>query len=126
LSQHPIKISLVPFSGKGRESSAANLWISLLDLEILPGCMVFEDGTNAKGAVVYFVAMARSEEEFREIAKVSSERYDFRVLEMEDVSRWETWRKTATDIDDYLFERATETVKDGRSRFGTFHLYLAD
>jgi hypothetical protein len=119
-------MTVEPFSGKGGEGSPANLWIGLLDLEILPGCTVFEYDSDAKGAVVYFLAMARSEEEFRETAKASSERHDFRIREMTEVLPWETWRKTATDIEDYLFERATETVKDGGPRFGTFHLYLDD
>jgi hypothetical protein len=118
-------MTVKPFSGKGEEDSPANLWIGLLDLEILPGCTVFEDDdTDANGAAVYFVAMPSSEEEFREIAKESSERYDLHVLEMKEVAPLETWRKTTTDFEDYLYERAAETVKDGKSRFGCVYRKL--
>jgi hypothetical protein len=65
-------------------------------------------------------------EEFREIAKASSKRRDFRVREMKEALPWETLRKMATNNEDYLFERATKIVRDGKSRFGTFHLYLTD
>jgi hypothetical protein len=53
-------MTVTPFSGRGAEDSPANLWIGLLDLEILAGCTVFED-SDAKGAAIYFVAMAPSE-----------------------------------------------------------------
>lgn len=103
----------------------ARLWIGLLDLEILPGCTAFED-SDAKGAAVYFLAMASSADEFNATAREVSERYDFRLREAEEVMPWETWRKGESDVDDYLHERAAYTVKDGVPRFGTFHTYLED
>lgn len=113
-------------SRKSEDGSRAILWIGLLDLEILPGCTAFDDDNDVKGAFVYFVAMARSADEFRTVATEISELVNFRVRDMDEVSPWEIWRKTATDVDDYLHERAVDTVQDGDPRFGTFHRYLAD